>query len=216
MAPPTLYIHMMSPPCRFVRLVVAIVELEVNVVVLKELSKEMQTPEMLEKFPQHQVPALDDNGLYISESRAIAMYLVSKYAKDDSLYPKDVSKRALVDQRLFFDQDLYARFLKVFLPKFHGKEVEASDIEKAKDGLETLNRMLDGKQWLAGDSVTLADYCVANSVTSLELNPESGLDPNKYSNIKQWLSRLESSNSKYADQMEAFRAFVKQIQQSKK
>lgn len=30
-------------------------------------------------------------------------YLVSKYAKNDSLYPKDLIKRAKIDQRLHFD-----------------------------------------------------------------------------------------------------------------
>lgn len=53
--------------------------------------------------PQHCIPTMVDKGLVLWESRAIMTYLVSAYAKDDTLYPKDLKVRALVDQRLHFD-----------------------------------------------------------------------------------------------------------------
>ncbi|XP_049948970.1 glutathione S-transferase 1-like [Schistocerca serialis cubense] len=209
MAPPTLYDNPVSPPCRLVRLVAGIIGVDLKIV----NGTDMKSPEMLKKVPQHTVPALEDNGLYLAESRAIAMYLISKYVKDDSLYPKDVNKRVLVDQRLFFDQDLYNRILSVFLPKFFGKPVDPSNVDKVNDGLETLNRMLDGKQWLAGDKITLADYAVANSLSALEFAPESGIDPTKQPNIKQWLPRVESSHPKYRESLNEFREGLKKMAQ---
>lgn len=40
---------------------------------------------------------------FFDKSHAINAYLVNKFGKDDTLYPKDPQKRAIVDQRLHFD-----------------------------------------------------------------------------------------------------------------
>lgn len=61
------------------------------------------TEEYLKINPQHTVPTLVDDGKAIWDSNAIISYLVGKYASDDSLYPKDLYQRALVEQRLFFN-----------------------------------------------------------------------------------------------------------------
>ncbi|XP_049856670.1 glutathione S-transferase 1-like isoform X2 [Schistocerca gregaria] len=211
MAPLILYNHPLSPPCRLVQVIAGIIGVDLKIEDVKDVYKDLKTPEMLKKNPQHTVPLLEDNGLYISESRAIIMYLVSKYAKDDSLYPKDINKRVLVDQRLFFDQDLYHRMSNVIMPIFQGKDVEPSNIKKANDSLETLNRMLDGKQWLAGDKVTIADYSVAITLSALEFHPNSGVDATKQPHVMQWLSRVESSHTKYGDVAKEFREALKKL-----
>lgn len=59
--------------------------------------------------PQHTVPTLVDDGVTIWDSNAIIMYLVDKYAKDDSLYPKDLAIRAKIHQRLFFGAGVFDR-----------------------------------------------------------------------------------------------------------
>jgi glutathione S-transferase len=66
------------------------------------------------------VPTLvDDDGFTLSDSHAIMIYLLSKYAKSDNLYPKDLKKRALVDQRLHFDSGIaYARVLPISVSTF--------------------------------------------------------------------------------------------------
>ena len=43
-------------------------------------------------------------------------YLVDKYAKNDSLYPKDPKTRAVINQRLYFDLgNLYSSFAEYYV-----------------------------------------------------------------------------------------------------
>lgn len=43
-------------------------------------------------------------------------YLVSKYARNDSLYPRDPKQRAVVDQMMYFDAgSLYSNIIKCYV-----------------------------------------------------------------------------------------------------
>lgn len=53
--------------------------------------------------PVHKVPVLVHDELVLSESRAIMSYLVGFFKSGDSFYPIDLKKRAIIDQRLFYD-----------------------------------------------------------------------------------------------------------------
>lgn len=64
--------------------------------------------------PQHTVPTLNDAGYILWDSHAINAYLVGMYGLNDFLYPSDLKKRAIVDQRLHFDSNvLYPCFTKL-------------------------------------------------------------------------------------------------------
>jgi glutathione S-transferase len=54
----------------------------------------------LQLNPQHTIPTLVDGDLVMTESRAAAVYLVSKYGgeKKEKLYPDDIVTKANVDQ----------------------------------------------------------------------------------------------------------------------
>lgn len=72
-----------------------------ELVVVDMLTDEHKAATFLERQPFGQVPYIDDNGLRLFESRAIARYLVTKYGgKGSSLLPdrSDVEKFALFEQ----------------------------------------------------------------------------------------------------------------------
>lgn len=49
-------------------------------------------------------------------SRPIMVYLVSKYARNDSLYPRDPKQKAMVDQMMYFDAgSLYPNIAKCYV-----------------------------------------------------------------------------------------------------
>nr|CAD7195924.1 unnamed protein product [Timema douglasi] len=120
--------------------------------------------------PQHTIPTLVDDGIVLTESRAILGYLVDKYAKDDSLYPKDTTKRALVNQKLYFDMELFGRFLIYFKPiLFSGNPPNSADLEKIKESLGFLDQFLVGLSWSAGEDITIADYALVATVSNVQV-----------------------------------------------
>jgi len=60
--------------------------------------------------PKHQVPAIEEDGKHMAESRDIARHLCDKYCKDPSRehwYPKDPVKRKEVDEWLDWSKPLH-------------------------------------------------------------------------------------------------------------
>ncbi|XP_049856687.1 glutathione S-transferase 1-1-like [Schistocerca gregaria] len=187
-----------SAPCRAVRMVAKAVGVDLNLKVVNLMAGEQLKPEFLKMNPMHTVPTIDDNGFYLWESHAIIGYLVDQYAKDDSLYPKEAKKRGLVNQRLFFNiGTLYARFADYYYPVvFAGASYDPEKLKKLEEAYEFLNKFLEDNEWVAGNSITIADYSLMASVSTAEV---IGFDIKKYAKVADWFERAKKAIPSYEE-----------------
>ncbi|KDR20966.1 glutathione S-transferase 1-1-like [Zootermopsis nevadensis] len=189
-----------SAPCRSVLLLAKALKIELNLKVTDLSKGDNKTPEFLKLNPQHAIPTIDDNGLGIGESRAILAYLVNQYGEDDdALYPKDPKKRAIVDQRLYFDiGTLYQGFLNYYLFPIisTGTHGDKAGLEKLEGAFHILDAFLEKQNWVAGKNITIADYSIIASVSSIE---GFGFDVNKYSNVAKWYTRAQKTIDGYKE-----------------
>ncbi|GLG99317.1 Glutathione S-transferase 1-1 [Gryllus bimaculatus] len=181
-----------SAPCRSVLLTAKAVGVELNLKLTNLMAGDHLKPDFLKLNPQHTIPTLDDNGFVLWESRAIMGYLVQQYGKDDSLYPKEPKKRALVDARLYFDiGTLYQRFAEYYYPViFAGASFDPDKLAKLEEAYFFLDKFLEGQSWIAGDSLTIADLAIAASVSTADI---VGFDISKYPNVTKWFAKAKTA-----------------------
>lgn len=137
--------------------------------------------------PQHLVPTIKDGDFVLWESRAIMGYLVNKYGKDDKLYPKDPVKRAVVDQRLYFDAGtLYQRFADYYYPQImYKKPAEPEKYKRVEEALEFFNTFLEGQKYAAGNDLTIADLALLASLSTY-VDGGANLPLDGYPNVQRW------------------------------
>ncbi|XP_064549870.1 glutathione S-transferase 1-1-like [Drosophila montana] len=179
-----------SAPCRSVLMTAAAVGVKLNKKLLNTGEQEQLKPEFLKLNPQHTIPTLVDNGFSIWESRAILAYLVEKYGKDDSLYPKDPQQRALVNQRLYFDMGvLYQAFADYYYPQFRfNKPADPENFKKVESAFALLNTFLEGQQYVAGKRLTIADISILASVSTVVT---VGFSLSSYPNVAKWYEHVQ-------------------------
>lgn len=136
---------------------------------------------------------MDDNGTIIWDSHTICAYLVDKYGKNDSLYPKDLAVRARVNQRLFFNaSSLFVRLRDASVLVFWkgGKEIPQDRIDPVYAAYDVLEAFLATDPFLVGSHLTIADICAA-----LSLGPLDKWAPrnSKYPKIDAWLGRIRKA-----------------------
>ncbi|KAF2901364.1 hypothetical protein ILUMI_04822 [Ignelater luminosus] len=192
MAPIKLYLFNGSPGVRSVLITAKAIGIDLELHQVDFFKQEHLSPEYLKINPQHSVPTLDDNGIAFWDSHAINAYLVRKYGKDDSLYPKDFLKRAIVDQRLHFDSGVLFPLLKIIDVSYFKKEITEVPprcVKEINEAYQFLEKFLESHQWIAGDNVTIADFSLVTTITSLNYHVK--IDPEFYPNVTGWVKKAQ-------------------------
>jgi glutathione S-transferase len=128
---------------------------------------EHQRPEFLKINPAGKIPVLVDGDLVLTESVAIVLYLAEKY-QDKGLLPAGLQERAQVNRWLLFaatelEQPLWRISRHTAL--YPEEDRLAKDVVLAgrefKAMAAVLEKHMQGRQFVAGDEVSVADFVMA-------------------------------------------------------
>jgi glutathione S-transferase len=156
-------------PTRSIRVRWALQELGVDFEPIRVnlLAGEHQRPEFLKINPAGKIPVLVDGDLVLTESVAIVLYLGEKYS-DKGLLPTDLKQRAQVNRWLLFvatelEQPLWR--ISRHSALYPEEQRLPADVNIAgrefKEMAAVLEKHMQGRQFVVGDSVTVADLVTA-------------------------------------------------------
>jgi len=152
---------------------------------------ETRTPEFRALNPMGEVPVMIDGDITLSQSGVIQDYVSSKSGK---LGGRSAAERREVLRWMFFDNHKVSgvagtlRFNMNFLPEAkQNKDVIDFLSMRLASALKILNAGLEGRAWLVGDGITIADIACCGYL----FYPEPfGFDRKDYPNIDAWLTRI--------------------------
>lgn len=209
---PRLYHYPLCPFSRKVRLVLA--EKRIEVELIEERYWE-QSPELLRRNAAGKVPVLQMERRFMSESMAICEYLEERHP-DHALMPSSADDRYEVRRLVsWFDDKFYHEVTSRLLGERLYRKVQGTgypDSTNLKAGaraikyhLDYMAWLLDQRRWLAGNSITLADFTAAAHLSCLDYI--SDVDWNRSTIVKDWYATVKSRpafRSILADQIPGF------------
>ena len=151
---------------------------------------ESRTADFLEINPQGQVPVIQlEDGRCLAQSNAIIRYL----AQGTALLPGDAYLQAKVNEWLFWEQYSHEPYIAVcrFHMLYQGKPRGAREqwrVERGELALDYMENHLAGRQWLAGDTFTIADIAL---LAYTRVAREGGFDLKNRPRVGQWIQDCE-------------------------
>ena len=189
-APIKLYRYPLSGHAHRVQLMLSLLQLPTQLLDVDLAQAAHKRPEFLALNPFGQVPVLDDNGLILSDSNAILVYLARTYGGED-WYPNNAVSQSSIQRWLSVAAGpiaygpAAARLVTVFGAKKNVDEV----IALAHTVLRVMEGELARHPFLVGNGATIADVAV---YTYIAHAPEGNVSLSDYPAVRAWLQRIES------------------------
>lgn len=187
-----------SHNCRRVIATIEHLALNVQVVEPDMASGALRAPEYLALNPNGKVPTLEDGDFKLWESNAIMQYLASQ-KPDSGLWPEDARVRADIARWQFWESNHFSRptgtlaFQRVFKKYVLKQEPDEAAVARAVKDFHkvapVLNGQLEGRQFIVGDALTLADFSIG---ANLSHAAAAEMPVGDYPHIQAWWDRLEA------------------------
>jgi glutathione S-transferase len=187
------YYHPASPNCRKVSTVIELLGIDVKYEFVDLFKGKQAQPEFLAVNRNGMVPVLVDGPRTVVESNCILIYLAEKAGSE--LWSEDTRLEIL--QWMFWEQShfMYATgmlFFQKLIKPMMGKDPDETRIEesmaKFRRHAKALDQHLNERDWLVGESMTLADIAVA---ANLSFAKATELPLEEFSNIQRWYAAIE-------------------------
>lgn len=184
-----LYYHPLSGHSHRVHLFLSLLSLDYDLIEV-DLAKAAHKSADFRKLNSFgQVPVLDDNGTVLADSNAILVYLAKKFG-DLNWLPETPAGASAVQRWLsvaageIAHGPARARLITVFGAPYNAEDTIAA----AHRVLSAIDAELDGREWIAALHPTIADVALYSYIAKA---PEGNVDIGGYSNLTQWLKRIE-------------------------
>lgn len=185
-----LYYHPLSGHAHRVRLFLSLIGVAHELMPVDLAAGGHKAPDFLKLNRFGQVPVLEDDGIVISDSNAILVYLAKKHRRTDWL-PEAPEAAASVQRWLSVAAGQIAfgpaaaRLVTLFGAKFNPEEV----IGRAHAVLKVIDDELADRHWIAAPHPTIADVALYSYIARA---PEGNVDLGAYHHVRAWLGRIEA------------------------
>jgi glutathione S-transferase len=189
---PSIRVHRMalSGHCHRVELFLSLIGQPFALVDVDLAAGEHKKPAFLARNAFGQVPVLEDGEVTLADSNAILVYLAGRYAPGQWL-PRDPVGAAAVQRWLSVaaGQLAFGPAAARVVNLFRRPDDTAPMVQRAHQLLRVMEGELAGRDWLAGDAVTLADIAMYSYTAHA---PEGGVSLQDYPRVRAWLQRVEA------------------------